>query len=120
MIRSYRDLIVWQRAIQLAENCYRIAATLPPHEAFGLANQLRRSAVSVPANIAEGHGRLHRRDYLRYLSIARGSLFELQTLLHLTSSLHGSDTVPATQLAAETARMLNSLIKNLRAPVPNP
>lgn len=100
--------------MELAECCYRTTAMLPPSELYGLVSQMRRSAVSVPANIAEGHGRLHRKDYLRYLSIARGSLSELQTLLVLSSRLHPIDTTPADALADQTARMLNTLIKHLR------
>lgn len=114
MIRSYRDLVVWQRAMALAEYCYRLTGALPPRETYGLSSQVRRSAVSVPANIAEGHARLHRKDYIRYLSIARGSLSELETLLVLCSRLHQVDTAPASALADETARMLNSLIRSLR------
>jgi four helix bundle protein len=105
--------------MELAECCYRLTAILPPSELYGLASQIPRSAVSVPANIAEGHGRLHRKDYLRYLSIARGSLSELQTLPMLGSRLHPIDTAPADALADQTARMLNTLIKHLR-PTPNP
>lgn len=114
MIRSYRDLVVWQRAMELAECCYRVTAMLPQNELYGLSSQIRRSAVSVPANIAEEHGRLHRKDYLRYLSIARGSLSELQTLLALSSRLHPIDTAAAYAVADQTARMLNTLIKHLR------
>ena len=84
MIRSYRDLLVWQRAMALAESCYRLTGRLPSRETYGLSSQVRRCAVSVPANIAEGHARLHRGDYIRYLSIARGSLSELETLLVLS------------------------------------
>ena len=120
MIQSFRDLRVWQHSIELAEQSYLIAGALPPHERHGLASQIRRCCVSIPANIAEGHGRLHRGDYIRYLSIARSSLSELQTLLLLTSRLYCSDISAATPLATETARMLNTLIRRLRAPTPNP
>lgn len=125
MIRSYRDLIVWQRAMELAESCYRIGATLPTDERYGLVDQIRRSAVSIPANIAEGHGRLHRGDYLRFLSIARGSLAELRTLLLLSARLHHADISTASMLAGETSRMLSTLIRHLRAsprprPLPDP
>ena len=120
MIQSFRDLKVWQHSIELAEQSYLIAGLLPPHERHGLANQIRRCCISIPANIAEGHGRLHRADYIRYLSIARGSLSELQTLLLLTSRLYRSDISAAAPLATETARMLNVLIRRLRAPNPQP
>jgi len=115
MVRSYRDLLVWQRAMKLAEVAYDAAAALPRFETFGLASQIRRSAVSVAANVAEGHGRLHRADYVRHLSIARGSLAELQTLLLLAERIHHTTVESPSSLAEETARMLNSLITSLRA-----
>jgi four helix bundle protein len=87
-IRSYRDLIVWQEAMQLMAESYRLASRLPPFERFGLAAQIRRAAVSVPANIAEGHGRRGRAEYLHHLSIAAGSLRELQTHLEITSTVN--------------------------------
>lgn len=106
----------------LAEASYRIANALPPYEAFGLASQIRRCSVSVPANIAEGHGRIHRADYVRHLSIARGSLTELQTLLLLATRLHDVPVDAPCTVAIETARMLNRLITRLREqpPTPNP
>src|SRR5688500_9504376 len=110
MIRSYKDLIVWQRAMELAEAAFDIAGSLPRDSASGLTSQIRRSAVSVPANIAEGHGRLSRADYLRHLSIARGSLMELQTLLALAHRLYGPSVAVADPISQETAMMLNALI----------
>ena len=80
-IRSHHDLIVWQEAMELVRECYHLAERLPAMERFGIATQIRRSAVSVPANIAEGHGRRGRAEFLHHLSIAEGSLRELQTLL---------------------------------------
>jgi len=81
VIRSYRDLIVWQKAMDLVGECYRLTHSLPKHEIYGLASQIQRASISVPANIAEGHGREHMGDYLRNLSIANGSLMELETHL---------------------------------------
>jgi len=81
MIRSYRDLRVWQRSLDLVVESYRVSARFPKPELYGLVSQLRRAAVSVPANIAEGHGREHLGDYLHSLSIANGSLMELETHL---------------------------------------
>lgn len=72
--RSYRDLKVWQRAMDLVEQSYRLAATLPSHELYGLATQIRRAAVSIPANLAEGNGREHLGDYLHHVGGLRGSL----------------------------------------------
>jgi four helix bundle protein len=89
MIHSYRDLYAWQRAMELVEVTYQLSNSLPSYETYGLAHQMRRSAVSVASNIAEGQGRVHRGDYVHHLSISRGSLAELQTQLELTSRLHG-------------------------------
>src|SRR5690242_3428082 len=79
-IKHHRQLIVWQRSMELLKQSYAIARCLPAEERFGMASQLRRAAVSVPANIAEGHSRVHRGDYVHHLSIARGSLAEVETL----------------------------------------
>jgi four helix bundle protein len=81
MLRGYRELKVWQRSMDLVEESYRLTATFPKHELYGITSQLRRAAVSVAANIAEGHGREHLGEYLHFLSIANGSLMELETHL---------------------------------------
>lgn len=120
MIRSHRDLHVWQRAMELSEATYIIARNLPPYETYGLAQQLRRSAVSVASNIAEGHGRLHRGDYLHHLSISRGSLAELQTQLELARRLHAAQVERTQSLGNEVGRILSRLIKQLRGPPPEP
>lgn len=80
-LASYRELSVWQRSMDLTVAVYDVAKALPADERYGLGSQLKRAAVSVPANIAEGYGRTHRGGYLRHLSIARGSLSEVETLL---------------------------------------
>jgi len=82
-IRTYRQLDVWQRAIELTTSVYELTARLPESERYGLRSQLQRAAVSIAADIAEGYGRSHRGDYLHHLSIARGSLAEVETLLTL-------------------------------------
>ena len=82
-VRDFRDLLIWQRALSLAGDIYSISADFPVIEQFGLTSQIRRSAVSVPSNIAEGHGREAPREFARFLRIARGSLTELQTQLLL-------------------------------------
>lgn len=79
MLNSFRELIVWQRGMRVVINIYGITRDFPHEEVFGLKMQLRRSAVSVPSNIAEGYGRQHTSEYIRFLRIARGSLFELTT-----------------------------------------
>ena len=100
---SYRDLLVWQRSMELAEMAYAMSLRLPGFERFGLADQIRRAAVSVPANIAEGSGRGSLRDYARFLGIAKGSLQELEVLLSLAWRLgYLSDSQlaePATRIA---------------------
>ena len=80
-IESYREMLVWQKAMDLVVECYRLSDALPRSELFGLAAQIRRSACSVPANVAEEVGRKHLGDYLRHLSIANGSLKETETHL---------------------------------------
>lgn len=86
-IQTYRELDVWKKAMDLAEMCYRITRDFPQEELFGLTTQIRRSAVSIPANIAEGQGRLQTRDYIRFLSMANGPLNELETHLILARRL---------------------------------
>ncbi len=102
--------------MELAEASYVVARDLPAYEIYGLAQQLRRSAVSVASNIAEGHGRLHRGDYIHHLSVSRGSLAELQTQLQLARRLHGVCVDTAQSLADEVGRMLSRLIQRLRIP----
>jgi four helix bundle protein len=121
--RSYRDLDVWQRAMDLLVESYRIAHTFPPLERHGLASQLRRAAVSIPANIAEGNGRRHRGEYVHHVSIARGSLTELETHLEAARRLGYSTEVDlrhAVTLAARVGRMLTRLGDGLVLKVPSP
>ena len=99
MVWSYRELIVWQKAMALAEASYAIADELPDIERFGLASQMRRSAVSVASNIAEGHERRSRADYRRFIAISCGSLAELETQLELSLRLYAIDISPAAALA---------------------
>ena len=87
MSRSYRQLYVWQRAKKLAGDVYRETASFPRTEIYGLTSQIRRSAVSIPANIAEGQGRLTRGEFRQFLGHARGSLLELETHLSIASDL---------------------------------
>lgn len=86
-IQSYRDLSAWQRARELVAAVYELTAEFPQDERFGLTAQVRRSAISVPSNIAEGYGRGARADYIRFLRIARGSLFEVEAQITLASDL---------------------------------
>ena len=109
---SYRDLIVWQKAIRLAEKVYRFSARFPKEELYGLTTQIRRCAVSVPSNIAEGRGRGGDKEFVRFLQIALGSLYELQTQLELAKMLgYGDENVEKLiELTVELEKMLNSLI----------
>ena len=116
-IRSYRDLEVWKSGMRLAVATYRITAGFPASERYGLSSQLQRCAVSIPSNIAEGHQRDSTREYLRFLSIAQGSLAELETQLLLCAQLEmaSNDAVdPILADAAELGRRLNSLQSKLR------
>jgi four helix bundle protein len=87
VIKSYRDLTVWQDGLKLAVSVYRVTNSFPKHELYGLVSQLRRCSVSVPSNIAQGHAKSSTKDYLRHISIALGSLAELETQLILATEL---------------------------------
>lgn len=113
-VRTFRDLIAWQRAMELARAVYKTTAPMPSVERFGLMMQMRRAAVSIPSNIAEGHARQSRQDYLRFLRIARGSLAELATQMELSFSLQLLPSCPqATALLEEVDRILQALIRGL-------
>lgn len=115
-MKTYRDLEVWKKAMDLVVNAYGLAKTLPNEERYGLVSQIQRAAVSVPANIAEGYGRSHRGDYLRHLSVARGSLAELETLMTLAVRLEYLErerVLPTWEAMQEVGRMLTGLVKSL-------
>ena len=119
LIRSYRDLTVWNKGMDLVVSSYQLAKNLPRSEEYGLASQIRRAAVSVPANIAEGSGRLHRAEFRQHVSISRGSLLELETLLLITVRLgYLSEALCADciRLIAEISRMLTMLLRALGQP----
>ncbi len=116
LVRTFRDLIAWQRAMSLAQLIYRDTAKMPRAELFGLTMQMRRCAVSVPSNIAEGHARQSRLDYLKFLRMARGSLAELETQYELATSMELIQLNPQTHdLLRETDRVLQGLIRALEA-----
>ncbi len=115
-IAGFRDLLVWQRAYELALHLYRATKRFPKEETFGLTSQIRRAAASVPANIAEGYERNHRKEYLQFLFIAKGSLGELDTYLHLARDIRfilTKDFDLAHVKRQETTKMLQGLIKAL-------
>lgn len=87
MVKSYKDLTVWQRAIQLSLAIYRLTAEFPAEESFGISSQLQRAGVSIASNIAEGYGRGSRKEYKQFLAIARGSTLEVQTQLIIANEL---------------------------------
>jgi four helix bundle protein len=115
-LQSYKELEVWQLAMDLAEQCYKVTRTYPKEELFGLTSQIRRAAASIPANIAEGQGRDHTKEFLNHLSIARGSLMELETHLMLSqrvSLLKKESLDPLLVLTDRISRMLSGLRKAL-------
>ncbi|MBX4910445.1 MULTISPECIES: four helix bundle protein [Rhizobium] len=116
-INSYQDLPVWQRSMDLAVECYGLTKGFPKEEVYGLTSQVRRSAASIAANIAEGYGREATGAYVHHLKIAQGSLKELETHLILSARV-GIATVSQTQsalsLIAEIGKMLRSLIRRLQ------
>ena len=117
-IRNFRDLRVWQVAMDLVEQIYRSTAGFPRQETFGLTAQMRRAAVSIPSNIAEGHTREHRGEYLHHLSIAQGSLAELQTHLEIANRLKycsAKQIGPMLEDAAALAKQLYALRNALLA-----
>ena len=118
MIRSYRDLKVWERAMDLVVASYKLTELLPKSEVYGLTAQIRRAAVSIPANIAEGHGRDHLGDYLHHLSVANGSLMELEThflIANRLAYLRMTEIELPLQLSGEVSRMLAGLTRKLKA-----
>jgi four helix bundle protein len=113
-IESYKDLVVWQKAMNLVDITYRIARQLPDHEKYGLVSQACRSAVSIPSNIAEGQRRKSLKEYLQFLNIANASSGELETqLLIIQRQYPEINILPALELLDEIMRMLPSLLKNL-------
>ena len=116
-LKSYRDLEVWKKSIELAEMVYRLSTRFPKEEKFGLTSQVRRAAASVAANIAEGAERDGTREFLQFLGIASGSLAETETFLILAERLGlvlGQDSNPVLEQAATVGRMLNGLKRSLR------
>ena len=116
-VKSYRELIVWRKAVDLVEAIYKATAGFPTHEIYGLTSQVRRAAVSVPSNIAEGQGRQSTNEFLHHLSIAYGSLMEVETQLIIAerlSYLPPPDREHCLSLAAEVGRLLNGLSNSLK------
>ena len=111
-LRGHRDLIAWQKAMRLVTDVYKATRSFPREEAYGLTNQLRRAAVSVPSNLAEGHGRNSRKEFHQFIGQARGSLLEVETQLEIAVNLGYLPRAVASSLldeAAAVARILNGL-----------
>jgi len=116
-VLSYKDLLVWQKSMRLVETVYRLSVQLPASEQWGLISQMRRAAVSIPSNIAEGYGRQATGEYPHHLSIGRGSLLELETQVLLCRSLgylEGSRAEVLLREIEQISKMLGSLIAKLR------
>jgi four helix bundle protein len=116
---SYRDLIVWQKATAMVTEIYRATRGFPKEEMFGLTSQLRRSAISVASNIAEGQGRLSKGEFRQSLGLARGSLLEMETQLTIAGNLGfltSKSVAGLMDLSGEVSRLLNGLIKSLQPP----
>jgi four helix bundle protein len=114
--RHFRDLVVWKKAMELAKAIYRETEAMPKSEMFGLQSQMRRASISIPSNIAEGHGRLSDGHFRQFLATARGSLFELQTQMELAKDLNylSEDTAGSLMTQSEeVARMINGLLAAL-------
>ena len=117
-VRDYRELIAWQKAIDLVENVYRQTAGFPRQELYGLTTQIRRAAVSIPSNIAEGQGRHTTPDFLRFLAIANGSLKEVETQFYIARRLGYLDErqlAVSTDRTEEIGRLISGLRKSLKA-----
>lgn len=116
MAESYENLVAWQKAMEMVTRIYEASQAFPRDEIYGLTSQLRRAAVSVAANIAEGKGRLSPRDFRNFLGHARGSLLEAETLIRIAANLHYLNSPSADELLAAThrvGRLLNGLIASL-------
>jgi four helix bundle protein len=115
-IESYKDLVVWQKGIELVNELYTVTKEFPKEEMFGLTNQIRRAAVSVPANIAEGWGRNSTKNYIQFIRISIGSLYEIETQLIIANNQNYITNQKKSALSAridELGKMLNKLLKSL-------
>ena len=116
-VRSYRDLVVWQQAMALAASCYKATKSVPASEVYGMTSQIRRAAVSIPANIAEGNGRENTGSYIHALRIAQGSLKELETHVLLAETVELMIKADSEQLLVScdsVGRLLRALIRSLQ------
>lgn len=115
IVKSYKDLVVWQKSFHLAKLIYKLTEKLPPKENFGLQNQIRRAAVSIPSNIAEGKNRKTTKDFLQFLRFSYGSTAEVETQLLLIGNLYNVTSKECDDLLEEVSKMLRSMIVKLEA-----
>ena len=118
MAQDYRDLVVWQKAIELTPCIYRLTRSFPADELYGLSSQMRRASVSIASNVAEGRGRLSPAEFRQFLGLAQGSTYELQTQLTVTKNLglvNPEQLASAESLSNEVSRMLTSFIHTLNS-----
>ncbi len=116
-IKGFRELKVWQKAMDLVTEVYRLAKLLPREETYALSDQLRRAVVSIPSNIAEGNGRFSTKEYISYLSIANGSRAEVETQLEVCvriGYLKEEEIQKAMEMSEETGKMIGALIRKLK------
>ena len=117
-MKDYKELVVWQKSMQLVKEVYALTGLLPKEEQFGLIMQLRRAAVSIPSNIAEGFGRHAYKDYIRFLNIARGSEYEVETQVEICimqNYITRDYAASVFALCTETGKLLNALIAKLQS-----
>lgn len=116
-IKSYKDLLIWQKGIEITEKVYSITNDFPTEELFSLTNQVKRASVSIPSNIAEGFGRNSTKSYLNFLKISRGSLYELETQLIIAEKLNYTTDSELLQsiydLISEEGKMINSYMNKI-------
>jgi four helix bundle protein len=119
-VKSYRDLEIWQKAMDLVVEIYKLTQNLPRHETYGMISQMQRAAVSIPANVAEGKGRQSLKEFIQFLSIANGSLTELETYIMVAERLRYITTEQRNLLLNRTdeiARMISGLQKSLHTKI---
>jgi four helix bundle protein len=117
MVQSYRDLVAWNKAMELVTEIYRVTKKFPQEELFGLMSQLRRAAVSIPSNIAEGRGRLSKGEFRQFLGNARGSLAEVETQILIAQNLNFLDATEANRILAiveEVGKVINGLLSAVK------
>ena len=115
-MKSYRDLLVWQKAMSLVTEVYKATRSFPKEEVYALTSQIRRAAISIPSNIAEGQGRQSRKEFLQFLAVARGSLLELETQVLIAQNLGYLTPIQTKQFSdatTELGKMLNGLMNAL-------